>query len=136
MCRNTLFAKNLKNDISPLVLTFLTAVISIFLFIIPTLFEMNNLHLEKTRLTAWIALIWWGLAGMGIASILWFDGIKSASGSVAGGFMSVMYVSALLLSYVILSEQFMWIHMVGFILVFIGVILVSMSHAEEMEKVE
>lgn len=130
----TLFAKNLKNDINPLVLTFLTAVISVFLFIIPVLFEIKDLHLEKTSLNAWIALIWWGLAGMGIASILWFDGIKTASGSVAAGFMSVMSVSALVLSYIILSEQFMWIHLAGFTLVFTGVILVSLSHAEEMKK--
>lgn len=132
----TLFAKNLKNNINPLILTFLTAVLSIIFFIIPAAFEFKDLHLSNVSSDAWIVLIWWGLAGMGLASILWFDGIKTASGSVAAGFMSVMSMSALVLSYIILSEQFMWMHLVGFILVFTGVILISISHSEEMKKIE
>ena len=71
---------------------------------------------------------------MGIASILWFDGVKKVSGSVAAGFMGLMSVSALVLSYVFLSEKFELLHLAGFIVVFVGVILVSISHAEEMKN--
>jgi drug/metabolite transporter (DMT)-like permease len=130
----TLFAKRIKSDVNALVLTFLTALISIVLFLIPSLFELKDLHFQNVSSEAWSALIWWGLAGMGIATILWFDGIKKASGSTAAGFMSVMSVSALVLSYVILSEKFMWIHLAGFMLVFTGVILVSISDSEEMKS--
>src|SRR6266511_3233158 len=113
-----------------LVLTFLTALISIVLFLIPSLFELKDLRFQNISGEAWSALICWGLAGIGLAAILWFDGIKKASGSTAAGFMSVMSVSALVLSYVILSEKFMWIHLAGFMLVFTGLILVSISHSQ------
>jgi drug/metabolite transporter (DMT)-like permease len=130
----TLLAKNIKSDIDPLDLTFITAFVSAFLFVIPSLFEINDINFARVSLSGWVSLAWWGLAGMGIASILWFGGIKKASGSVASGFMGIMSVSALVLSYAVLSEKFQWIHMAGFMLVITGVILISISHAEEMKN--
>jgi drug/metabolite transporter (DMT)-like permease len=103
------------------------------LFIIPSLFEVKDLQLTIIPLNAWLALLWWGAGGMGLATLLWFDGVKKVSGSVASGFMGVMAVSALVLSYIILSEEFMWVHLAGFIAVFTGVVLVSISHSEEMK---
>ncbi|HEY3251046.1 MAG TPA: DMT family transporter [Ignavibacteria bacterium] len=128
----TLFSKKISQEVNALVLTFLTAVISLILFIVPSVFEIKNLQIEKISVDAWLALLWWGVGGMGLASILWFDGVKKVSGSIAAGFMGVMSISALVLSYIVLSEGFMWVHIAGFIIVFTGVILVSISHAEEM----
>lgn len=127
----TLLAKNIVKDIDPLLLTFVTAVISLFMFAVPSFFELSELNITNIPLNVWLSLIWWGAAGMGFASILWFTGVNKVSGSVASGFMGVMSVSSLLLSYIILGEKFEWIHLAGFALVFIGVILISISHAEE-----
>jgi drug/metabolite transporter (DMT)-like permease len=43
--------------------------------------------------------------------------------------MSVMPVSALVLSYGLLGEGFRWIHLAGFAVVFAGVLLISWEHA-------
>ena len=48
-----------------------------------------------------------------------------AEGSVAAGFMGLMPVSALLLSYLLLDEPFRWIQPLGFAVVFAGVLLLS-----------
>ncbi|SRR5260221_11064322 len=129
----TLFAKKIPEKVNALQLTFLTALVSMVLFIIPSIFESKDLVLVNIPLNAWIALIWWGAGGMGLATILWFDGVKKVSGSIASGFMGIMSVSALVLSYIILREEFIWIHVAGFAAVFTGVVLVSFSDAKEMK---
>ena len=43
--------------------------------------------------------------------------------------MGVMPASALILSYVLLGEEFRWIHLLGFGIVFAGVLLISWEHA-------
>ncbi|MGH6914732.1 MAG: EamA family transporter [Geminicoccales bacterium] len=40
-----------------------------------------------------------------------------------------MPASALILSYVLLGEPFRWLHIVGFGIVFAGVLLISWEHA-------
>jgi drug/metabolite transporter (DMT)-like permease len=45
--------------------------------------------------------------------------------------MSVMPLTALVLSYVLLGETFRWAHLAGFGLVFAGVILMIIEHARE-----
>jgi drug/metabolite transporter (DMT)-like permease len=43
--------------------------------------------------------------------------------------MGVMPASALILSYVLLGEEFQWLHLLGFGIVFAGVLLISWEHA-------
>jgi drug/metabolite transporter (DMT)-like permease len=46
--------------------------------------------------------------------------------------MGVMPVSALVLSYVLLGEAFEWVHLLGFGVVFAGVLLVIQAHRRAM----
>ena len=62
-------------------------------------------------------------------SWLWYSGIAKVEGAIAAGFMGVMPVSALLLSYALLGEDFRWLHLAGFAVVFAGVLLISWEHA-------
>jgi len=50
--------------------------------------------------------------------------------------MSVMPVSALLLSYLLLGEQFRWLHLAGFAFVFSGVLLMISAHREMAKKMK
>ena len=60
---------------------------------------------------------------------LWYSGVSKAERAVATGFMGVMPASALALAYFLLGEPFEWIHLIGFIVVFGGVLLISWEHA-------
>jgi drug/metabolite transporter (DMT)-like permease len=77
---------------------------------------------------AWLAVVWWGAGTLALGSWLWYSGVAKVEGSVAAGFMGVMPVSALVLSYVLLGEDFRWIHLAGFAVVFAGVLLISWEH--------
>ncbi len=87
-------------------------------------FEIGNLRIEN-----WLAIGWWGLGTLALGSVIWYTGVKKVSGSIAAGFMGVMPVSALVLSYLLLGEEFQWIHLVGFAIVFSGVLLIIREHA-------
>ena len=69
---------------------------------------------------------------MGLGTVLWYRGVKEVKGSVAAGFMGVMPLSALVLSYVLLNEQFEWIHAIGMALELVAIGL--MAWAQEKNK--
>jgi drug/metabolite transporter (DMT)-like permease len=71
----------------------------------------------------------WGAVTLGLGSILWYLGLRRAQGTVAAGFMGIMPVSALVLSYVLLSEPVRLVHLIGFGIVFLGVLIISREHA-------
>jgi drug/metabolite transporter (DMT)-like permease len=77
----------------------------------------------------WLALAWYGAGTLALGSALWYGGVSRAEGSVAAGFMGLMPVSALVLSYLLLGEAFRWLHPAGFGVVFLGVLLMSWEHA-------
>jgi drug/metabolite transporter (DMT)-like permease len=52
---------------------------------------------------------------------------------VAAGFMAVMPVSALILSYVLLGETFRWMHLAGFGLALAGVLLMSREQQKQVD---
>ena len=60
--------------------------------------------------------------------------MAKAEGAVAAGFMGVMPASALILSYVLLGEDFRWLHLAGFATVFAGVLLISWEHARMSQQ--
>jgi drug/metabolite transporter (DMT)-like permease len=76
-------------------------------------------------------VIWYGAGTLALGSWLWYSGLKHAQGAVAAGFMGVMPASALLLSYLLLDEPFRWLHLAGFAVVFVGVLLMSWEHARQ-----
>ncbi len=67
---------------------------------------------------------------LGLGSVLWYRGVRQVEGSTAAGFMGVMPVSALVLSYLLLGEAFVWTDLLGFAAVFAGVMFVARSHAK------
>ncbi len=129
----TLIGKRMTDTISPLLVTFLASTLSIPLFLILALFDFSDVAWSEISLQAWASLVWWGVGTLGIGSALWYSGLSKAEGSTAAGFMSIMPVSALLLSYYLLDETFYSVHIIGIVLVLTSVALMSWVHATEHE---
>jgi drug/metabolite transporter (DMT)-like permease len=125
----TLLGKRLSEDVGPLVTAFLAAALSLPVFLPFALWQAGDLELGEVGVRAWVALAWYGGGTLVLGSWLWYSGVARAEGTVAAGFMGLMPVSALLLSYVLLGEPFRWIHPAGFLTVFAGVLLISWEHA-------
>jgi drug/metabolite transporter (DMT)-like permease len=91
--------------------------------------EFRDFDWERTSVMGWLYLLWWGAGTLGLGSALWYAGVAKAEASVAAAFMDLMPVSALVLSYVLLGEEFRWAHLAGFA----GVLLITRTHAAASE---
>jgi drug/metabolite transporter (DMT)-like permease len=127
----TLIGKLALDHVEPLLLSFLAPAVATPLFIPLAIWQWSSFDITAVDARAWTAVIWYGAGTLALGSWLWYSGLKHAQGAVAAGFMGVMPASALLLSYLLLDEPFRWLHLVGFAVVFVGVLLMSWEHARQ-----
>lgn len=128
----TLIGKKATETMPPLFVTFLATALSIPLFVVLSLaIDFSRADFANVGAETWWALGWWGVGTLGAGSALWYSGLARAEGTTAAGFMSVMALSALLLSYFLLGETFEWIHLPGIVLVLTSIGLMSWVHASE-----
>ncbi len=125
----TLVGKRLSERADPGLVAFLAAALSIPLFAPMAIAEWSAGTLADLDASTWTAIVWYGAGTLALGTWLWYSGVKDAPGSVAAGFMGVMPVSAFVLSYVLLGEEFHVRHLVGFAIVAAGVVLISREHA-------
>jgi len=125
----TLLGKKLTETISPVLASFLAAAASLPLFIPFAAWQWSIVSWAHIEPGQWAALAWYGAGTLAFGTWLWYSGVSKTEGSIAAGFMGVMPVSALVLSYVLLGDAFHWLHALGFSIVFSGVLLISVEHA-------
>ena len=124
----TLTGKVIMERVKPLLVAGLASAMAIPLFLAPAGYEALHFDFSKPNWQNWLALFWWGAGTLALGTVLWYRGVEQVPGTVAAGFMVVMPVSALVLSYLLLGEPFHWMHLAGFGLVFAGVMLIAWSH--------
>lgn len=129
----TLMGKALTKDYPPADIATFSAIIGFLGFIPFMIWQIHGLPYNNISGESWVYLGLYGAGTMGLGSILWYKGIQQVEGSTAAAFMGVMPISALVLSYILLHEQFRWIHLAGFALVFSGVLLIISVH-QQMDK--
>jgi drug/metabolite transporter (DMT)-like permease len=129
----TLLGKVATGDMSPLKLATLSALLAGLLMLPWIIIGGNYLNFAQLAPADWAAIAWWGIGTMALGSLLWYSGVQQVPGHVAAGFMAVMPVSALILSYVLLDESFQWIHLAGFGLALAGVLLMSREHQQQAD---
>ena len=128
----TLLSRLLSSGTSSLEATLGASLVAMPLFVIlALLFDPQPFDVTGATPRGWSALVFWGAATGGLAPVLWYNGVRSAPGAMMAAAMSVMPLTALVLSYVLLGETFRWAHLAGFGLVFAGVILMIIEHARE-----
>jgi drug/metabolite transporter (DMT)-like permease len=125
----TLLGKRASEHADPILVACLAAALSLPLFLPLALWQLGDFHPAEIRWQGWAALAWYGAGTLALGTWFWYAGVARAEGSVAAGFMGLMPVSALLLSYLLLDEAFRWIQPVGFAVVFAGVLLMAWEHA-------
>lgn len=131
----TLLSKQLSEGVSSLSATFAAVTIAAPLFVaLAFIFDSRPFDYAAGDPGAWAALLFWGAATGGLAPVIWYKGVRQSPGALVAGFMSVMPVTALLLSYILLGEAFRWVHLAGFGLVFAGLLLMIREHAAEADR--
>lgn len=126
----TLLGKKASDGADPVIIAGLAALFALPLFVPFAVYEWRHFDAGKPAATDWLALLWWGAGTLALGTVFWYRGVREVQGSIAAGFMGVMPVSALALSYLLLGEPFQVAHLIGFALVFGGVILIASAHAK------
>lgn len=131
----TLLSRELSDGISSLEATLAASLIAAVLFVVlAVLFDPRPFNFSDVATQGWIALAFWGAATGGLAPVLWYNGARKAPGALTAGAMAVMPLSALSLSYLLLGEAFRWSHLIGFGLVFAGLVLIIIEHTSAKER--
>lgn len=130
----TLLGGKVSRDSDSRVVAFLGAVLSLPLFLPLAIWQWRGFDAANVGSAGWTALIWYGAGTLALGTLLWYNGVSKTKGSIAAGFMGLMPVSALVLSYVLLGEPFKFVHLTGFAIVFGGVLLMSWEHARMAES--
>ncbi|WP_239163517.1 DMT family transporter [Paractinoplanes rishiriensis] len=132
----TLLGKKLTANLSPQTIAVWAAAGAALLFAPFAVVQAIDFDWSRPAATDWLALLWWGAGTMGLGSLLWFGGVMRVSGTTASGFMAVMPLSALLLSYLLVGESFAWIHVVGMAAVGTGIAAVAYSDTRRNDERE
>ncbi|TSD67273.1 DMT family transporter [Inquilinus sp. KBS0705] len=130
----TLMGKALTKDYPPEDIAAFSAIIGFIGFIPFMIWQFHDFTISAVTVKSWVYLALYGAGTMGLGSVLWYKGVQQVEGSTAATFMGVMPISALVLSYLLLGERFRWVHVIGFALVFLGVLLIISVHKQMMEK--
>ncbi len=109
----TLLGKRLTADMSAVDIAAIATVLAIPLFAPFAIPAALSFDWAGPDLAAWLALGWWGIGTLSLGTILWYLGMRRATGTTASAFMGAMPLSALVLSYWLLGEDFQAIHLVG-----------------------
>lgn len=92
------------------------------IFSIPLAFiDIDYSSLSNYSFSDFLPILYYAIFGSVIAFILWFDGVSKVSASTAGLFTGIMPVSAVILSFLFLNENIRWYHIIGIILVLLGI---------------
>ncbi|MCY9153386.1 DMT family transporter [Bacillus haynesii] len=77
--------------------------------------------INRPGLLDWSYVLYYALILTVLAFYLWYNGVTKVPAGVSGIFTSVLPVSAVVLSGVILKEQFTFVHLIGIVFVIAGI---------------
>jgi len=124
----SLLGKQLLRNLRPTVALPLIVWVATLLFAGPGLYQASSFDFSTPTLNEWLGLLVWGMGPLAIGTLIWFRGLSEVPPSTASGYMSAMPATALALSYVWLGDAFHPVHLVGFVLVFASIGLVTWAH--------
>lgn len=118
----TLLAKLLSPHISALAIATFVSLFGFVFFLPFAVIEALSFDFTKPGFLDWSYVLYYALIVTVLAFYLWYSGVTKVSAGVSGIFTSVLPVSAVILSGLILKEQFTVIHLIGITLVIAGIL--------------
>jgi drug/metabolite transporter (DMT)-like permease len=125
----TIAAKLASRRLSALATAAYVNIFGMITFLPFAIYQALDFDFSAPGWTSWTAIVFMGLGISVFQFMIWFAGVSKVSASTAAVFTGVMPVSAVLLSYVVGGERFIWPHLVGMLCVIAAIIAVTYSHA-------
>lgn len=134
-----LFSVLSKIKCSPMSALYRTTIIVAFSCICLLPFALNDAlqyNLKEIPLKTVIGIIYYGICVSFLSYVLWFRGIEKVKASDAAIFTSVVPVSSILLSAILLKEKILLIHVIGMILIVMGMLISTVNHKSALIKTD
>lgn len=122
--------KILSERIGPLMISAVMSLFGFLLFLPLALYEANGFEFHRVTAVQWALVLYYGTVATVGSFLLWYKGISRVPASTAGVFPGVIPVSALLLSYLVLREPFLWSHLFGGASVMAGIGLIAFGEQD------
>lgn len=134
-----LFSVLSKIKCSPMSALYRTTIIVAFACICLLPFALNDAlqyNLKEIPVKTVIGIIYYGICVSFLSYVLWFRGIEKVKASDAAIFTSVVPVSSILLSAILLKEKILLIHVIGMILIVMGMLISTVDHKSALIKTD
>jgi drug/metabolite transporter (DMT)-like permease len=109
----TFLGKITGDRIAPLEISLVLTVFAFLLSLPMGIVEALRFDFSGVPLIQYIPLAYYAVFVTVIAYMLWFSAVPKVSASTSAVFTSLLPISAVLLSYLILGERFVWAHLIG-----------------------
>lgn len=123
----TMFARLIASQASVLGITSWYSIYGALMFLPPALWVVRDVDFTGIPTSAWIAMFYMGAVPGALSVLLWFYGLRQVPASIAGAFTGVMPISAVLSAWLVLDEEIAWPHILGMVLIMLGIVLVARS---------
>lgn len=130
----TMFARLIAGQATPLGITSWYSIYGAIMFLPPSLWVVRGFQIDSIPLSAWTAMMYMGAVPGALAVLLWFYGLRQVPSSIAGAFTGIMPISAVFSARLMLDEQIQWPHIIGMVLIMIGIVMVARSRGRMVER--
>lgn len=123
----TLLAKSVSKNVKPEIMTGVVVCLSCLLFLpfgIGQALQANDLTITVKD---WLLIAYLGLIVNAITYFLWYSGLKKVTATQAAVFTGIMPISSVTLAFLLLDEPLHIASVVGLMLVFVGIALVTQA---------
>lgn len=121
----TVLGKAESQKVSPLALSALMSLIAFVLSLPLSLYEAATFDFSRVPLRGWLLIVYYGVVVTAVSFPLWYGGVAKVPASTSGVFTGVLPVSAVILSYAVLHEPFLWSHFAGVLCVLVGIAFIA-----------
>lgn len=125
-----IIAKSVLGRITPLTVSTIISILAALLFLPISTYQAIDFDFSGVTLVEWQYVAYYGIVVTVLAYILMYQGLSKVPASTAGVLTGVLPISAIVLSYVILREELLWSHLLGFGCVLSSIVILAKDAKE------
>jgi drug/metabolite transporter (DMT)-like permease len=117
----SILSKFASKNVKSLSMSGIVAFLACLMFLPMGIYEAVHFDFSQLGVMDWLGIFYYGFAISILAAFFWFKGLSRVEVSRAAVFIGLVPVSSVILSYIFLSEKFLWAHVAGAVFVVAGI---------------
>jgi drug/metabolite transporter (DMT)-like permease len=129
----TIFRIRIAESVSATTNTTVIIFCSLLLLLVPAAVDLHGMKTMPGTIN-FLAIGYYGVFATVFAYLLWTAAVGEVSGATAGAATAAMPASALFLAAIILEEPLLWYHLVGCLMIVVGIV-VTTNQPQELKTI-